>query len=395
MWVPQNADEIEQAAQNGEIQETATFDAKAKIGDAKEVAKDIAAMANDGGVLLYGLGEDENDQPTVPQPFELKGAKEKISNWVQTCLAPSPKVRLHVRRKDDKPSTGYLIVEVPASPEAPHMVTKSRNNRFYGRNGPRNVRLGAGEIERLFQRRESWKTDREELLGKYVEDAPPECNLNKPTMQLVASPLARDDNLLERALAKHDSNENVALKQLFRKADGETDFHFNRGNVIRSQTWRRRGNRYITYLADGPNSNRGHQNICDLQVYFDGSAYLVDGNFAAEIEDTAYLREGAVVSRTSRMLYFLSLIYESAEYFGPVDAAIELVGIQGCISVYLCDNQRVFNPDPIRDDNYANTARTYPADMRKQPSDEARKLVGRLINYTTNGQAHHYFAPPS
>lgn len=391
MWIPRNAEEVEQACENGTLQETATFDAKAEIGNAKEVAKDIAAMANDGGVLLYGVGEDENDHPTVLQPFELKGTKEKIANWAQTCIAPPPTIRPRPLPKEDDPSIGYLIVEVPPSSDAPHMVTKSKNNRFYGRNGPRNVRLSAGEVERLFQRRESWKRDREKLVDEYISDAPRDVDPERPIMQLVASPLASDDELLDRALSEVDPSPETALRDVFRQAQQELNLHFVSQSVLHDRPWERRGDRYITHLHAGPDNERPHQQIFDLQIYFDGGAYLIDGEFAAEIEGTATLREGAVVARTLRLLYFLAVIYEKAQYFGPVDLAVKLTGLRGCISGYLEDRRRIPHVDPIKDSRFIDTARTYPVEMKTQPLAEAYKLLGRLIDYTTDGRSGHYF----
>ena len=391
MWTPERAEEVERAARNGEIQETATFDAKAEIGRAKEVAKDIAAMANDGGVLLYGIGEDDNDHPTVLQPFELKGAKEKIANWAQTCIAPAPIIRPDPLPKEDDPSIGYLVVEVPASPEAPHMVTKSQNNRFYGRNGPRNVRLSSGEVERLFQRRESWKRDREKLIDDFISDAPPERDADQPTMHLVASPLASDEELLERALAEVDPSDATALRNLFRQIQKELDLPFLQQNVLNSPTWERRGDRYITHLHARPDDERSHQEVSDLQIYFDGSAFIFDGGFVYENEGTSYLREKNVAAYTSRLIYFLAVIYERAQHFGPVDLTIKLTGLRGCISHHLKSTRRIFRPDPIRDNEYVDTARTYQVDMKQDPLAEAEKLIGRFIDYTTGGRANEFF----
>ncbi len=32
-------------------------------------------MSTDGGTLLYGVGADENSEPTIPKPFSLTGAR--------------------------------------------------------------------------------------------------------------------------------------------------------------------------------------------------------------------------------------------------------------------------------------------------------------------------------
>jgi hypothetical protein len=49
---------------------------------------------------------------------------------------------------------GYLVVIIPASPRAPHMVTLEGENRYYGRGATGNRILNQGDVARLYQRRE-------------------------------------------------------------------------------------------------------------------------------------------------------------------------------------------------------------------------------------------------
>lgn len=75
MWIPTSEQDILSVINAGDLVETATFDAKATLPTrGKDLAIDVAAMATDGGTLLYGLAEDDNGWPTVPQPFKLAGA---------------------------------------------------------------------------------------------------------------------------------------------------------------------------------------------------------------------------------------------------------------------------------------------------------------------------------
>jgi hypothetical protein len=51
-----------------------SFDAKAELPSPTKnptLATDVAAMSADGGVLLYGVGDDEHGRPTVPKPIAL------------------------------------------------------------------------------------------------------------------------------------------------------------------------------------------------------------------------------------------------------------------------------------------------------------------------------------
>jgi hypothetical protein len=62
------------AIKSGDLSETAIFDAKIalpKRGKSRDLAIDVAALENDRGTLLYGVGEDERGRLTVLNPIEL------------------------------------------------------------------------------------------------------------------------------------------------------------------------------------------------------------------------------------------------------------------------------------------------------------------------------------
>jgi hypothetical protein len=74
MWTPKSEEAILAAIKSGNLSETAIFDAKIALpqrGKSRDLAIDVAAMDNDRGTLLYGVGEDEHGRLTVPNPFEL------------------------------------------------------------------------------------------------------------------------------------------------------------------------------------------------------------------------------------------------------------------------------------------------------------------------------------
>ena len=76
MWIPESEGEILASIEAGGLIETATFDAKVSLptkGKSKDLAIDVAAMANDGGTLLYGVGEDEDGRPKVGTLVAIAG----------------------------------------------------------------------------------------------------------------------------------------------------------------------------------------------------------------------------------------------------------------------------------------------------------------------------------
>src|SRR4051812_39846359 len=142
MWIPKNAEELELLVPRGELEESATLDFKREVPDkSKSLATDIAALANDGGVLIFGVGEDETKRPTLLQPFQLDGVPERIASIVRSSISPPPFCEITTLPIPGEKGTGYLLVIVPASPIAPHMVIVNQENRFYGRGTKGNVVL--------------------------------------------------------------------------------------------------------------------------------------------------------------------------------------------------------------------------------------------------------------
>jgi hypothetical protein len=81
VWIPRTADELEEAVRGGDLSETATVDFKEKLPPKSknvDLAIDVSAMTPDGGVLIYGVGEDEHERPSVLRPFKLAGARERV-----------------------------------------------------------------------------------------------------------------------------------------------------------------------------------------------------------------------------------------------------------------------------------------------------------------------------
>jgi hypothetical protein len=134
---PKTAEELERAARAGLLTERSRFEAKRQLpakGKHVDLAIDISAMTVDGGLVVYGVAEDEQKVPTVPMPIEdLAGAAHRLDQIVQTSIAEAPYVEIEALPLKDAPGHGYLAVVVPPSPRAPHQVAVKGEYRFYGR----------------------------------------------------------------------------------------------------------------------------------------------------------------------------------------------------------------------------------------------------------------------
>lgn len=201
VWIPRDAAEVVAAAASGDLRETSTFDGKRELpaaGKSVDVVIDIAAMNTAGGVLLYGLGEDEQERLTRPQPFELAGEPERIDRVRLTAISEPPDVDIR-RWSWTKPGYGFIVVVVPASPRAPHMVTVGGKNRFYGRGETGNRVLTEADIAAFYAQRDRWEIDASALLTQAVADAPIEPHDDFPYMHVVLQPFTAPADLLRRA----------------------------------------------------------------------------------------------------------------------------------------------------------------------------------------------------
>lgn len=188
-------EDLERLAQNGLLEENHWLDLKRELGAGnssnKELAKDIAAFALDGGMILIGV--DEDTSPPRLWPVPLAGLAERIEQVARMRVDEAVQVRTIVIESADTPGHGYVVVHVPQSVRAPHMA----DGRYYGRGDKTNRVLPNTEVVRLLDRRLADRRDlraeahaiRAELVGD-----------DTPLLVVVAEPLnALDDMLVSLA----------------------------------------------------------------------------------------------------------------------------------------------------------------------------------------------------
>jgi hypothetical protein len=86
-----------------------------------ELAKDVAAMANSGGgLIVVGVGEEGDDKHLVAAPYEIPAEPEQaIHQLLASRVRPLVRPVVEPIRGDGE-ANGYLLIQVPDSPAAPH-----------------------------------------------------------------------------------------------------------------------------------------------------------------------------------------------------------------------------------------------------------------------------------
>jgi hypothetical protein len=199
--------------------ERKTLEYKAKLNinsvdDKAEFLADVSSFANaSGGDIIFGISDQrDSENKATGIPDEIVGLSVdnadaelgRVSQIIESGLQPRiPSVQAKVVPIPDKGSV--LLIRVPKSWEAPHMVNFANRTRFFSRNGiVGKVQLDVRQIGAAFaeqrgvgERLRAWKTDR---IAKAVAGESP-IVLNGATMLLhfVSIPVLNDQQVLPRA----------------------------------------------------------------------------------------------------------------------------------------------------------------------------------------------------
>jgi hypothetical protein len=122
----------------------------------KHLEKTISAMANTlGGIILIGVGEDDENKPVVPIagiPF-IRGLSERVMNIILSNITPPlfPEINICMNSGGTR---AVVVVRISQSHQSPHAIAS--NTKIYLRTGNRNkpeVLAKIDDIEWLKNRR--------------------------------------------------------------------------------------------------------------------------------------------------------------------------------------------------------------------------------------------------
>jgi len=152
LFVPQSVEDLKRLVEE-RLEETTRLEFKRQLpepGKNDDLAKDLAAMANtEGGVIIYGIEQDDMGRARELRPFAIQGVGERVTLVAQSCLdEPLTLASVHSIATEGRESLGFLVVEVPLSDRAPHFHQGSA----WGRTAKGNAPLTRRRIGELFAR---------------------------------------------------------------------------------------------------------------------------------------------------------------------------------------------------------------------------------------------------
>lgn len=160
------------AAQAGVLTETQWVELKAALPAAAsqanlELARDLASLGVDGGVLVIGVRDrGRSAEDVVGTADDVESLKDRISQVAAGRVQPPLNVVLTRVPHPQDQTRNVLLVMVPASASAPHMV----DERYWGRSATSKRPLSDVEASRLWAQRRGAHDDFEQRLRTFPDD---------------------------------------------------------------------------------------------------------------------------------------------------------------------------------------------------------------------------------
>lgn len=398
-WIPKTEADLKAAIDGGLLEETHYLDLKeapSNKTDNKELARDLASFAVDGGTLIVGIKENKDTRTFELAPQPLNGLPEKVEQVARSI--PDPPLNVITEVMETAPGTGYLIVHIPASPAAPHMV----EGRYFGRGDKTKYRLSDAEVLRLHAQRNDAEADALALLQKEMDADPLRSVGEQSHLFLVAQPTAgRRDMLLDLTGAPDWStrlarfieraHQNKELNETLRDWGFSPDLsdahqgHRRAGGVARSSANLGDGREYA------PSGRHGDEHVIELQVFENGGLRLYLTRFSDTIgtpdQPEQQLFPAAAVVLTRRLLEVLRLVAEDAGYFGNWSLAVGANRLRGRNSWRGPGSWMSFEANPrYSEDTYQEATGATLAELTSAPGAVTRRLLGPLLR-SLNTQA--------
>jgi hypothetical protein len=396
-WVPGSEDDLAEAIRLGLLEEGHHLDLKREISTSrasnKELARDLASFAVDGGILLVGISEDNETGALSLAPQPLAGLAERIEMVARTIADPPLSVLCSPIRSALDPSLGYLVVRVPPSSAAPHMV----EHRYLGRGDKTKLYLSDADVRRLHERRQATEQDALALLQEEFDRDPiPPEDRKQAHLFLLARPSAPMPQMLLNLVHGQDaparlvkfarSVDTPELRELLGSAGG-----FSPPLSYASDFALRSAGAALTYgLASdrswAPASRVSPEDVVEVEVDEDGGLRVFMSRLSDSLESADAAASGQRLLTSGAVTYarqFIALTAAAADhanYLGNWILAAGATGIKGIpVHDYLLHGRSGPRQDaPV----YQRATSASYAELLKQPGTVADRLIGRLLRAT-------------
>lgn len=390
MWQPTTEVQIISAIETGDLRENAHLDVKRELtrgdGARTELARDLASFALDGGALLVGVSEDKQSGTFFPTPVVLAGAAEQIENVAANRI--DPPLFIHVRDIPTAadPSVGYLYIEVPPSPLAPHMV----DGRYPARGDRTKRRLTDAEVVRLHAARENQDLRTTRLLEAWTSrELRPSHRRTNGHLYVIAEPLTQHNRRAFEHIARADIN--TPAFELVHRVERSVPRELREfsPSFTGAHSWVRRSDgSALTTLDPGRPALRNESresSLLDIELHDNGGLRIHMGRLTDAQSDEggpSYVFDVAAAGYALRIVRLAQVVGEETGYRGAWGFGFHGDQLSGSISYTAASNRQSFfggDADPYETDTYTEVTTAHANEIDGVPEAVAERLVGRLL----------------
>ncbi len=382
--VPRSASELIVAIQQGILIEGHNFDAKAELehgprGNAR-LAIDLAAFAVSGGLITIGIAEDsETASRLIPRPIRLAGLRERVSAvGLSRVDPPLYSTTLELMDPDAGEGYGYLLIVVPPSPDAPHMV----DGKYRGRSDTTNYVLGDADVRRVQAQRRGATPNIAEVLDRAVQHDPTPPSLSQHAhLFVVARPVvATSPVMLQERLGREwrswirDELVNRPQWGLF-----SPDLPNNATLLVRRPDGWAATTEYIG-LDRTVQETALEDYLLELEVHEDGGLALFCGRASDSHSGSAtrWTFEDLLAGLTWRVIRAAAAVSAKTDYLGNWDFGVALTNARGIASHALVQRSQWADPFPYAAGTYISLTQATYAEVSEHRHDVVVRLLGRL-----------------
>ena len=360
-------------------------DGSARARVSEELARDMASLAVLGGFLVYGVKEDKVKHLfTVDEMHLAVGLHETVEAIARSRITPPLAVVPTLVSNPADTTRGFLVIEVPASPDSPHMVDGS----YWGRSETGKVRLTDEEVERLILARSSHSGRIVEAMLATQESDPISlpwqgCHFYFTAVPATGWPDMFADYTRDRASRMKLSQLCTNLINEYSKAEPvQRPCPIAFSNMLNDWRSQRVPAGWLSTWASTPQDGHGRA----VGIDDDGPIRYIDlGPYRAYSSDTRvkFVQEINVLFETWDMVRFVAALSEAVSYRGSWLLGVELDHLGGHRSqVNDLNSGFISGPDIVWEKaDYSFATRVAAVEIR----EKARAVTARLLRQLLRG----------
>ncbi|MCM4083897.1 AlbA family DNA-binding domain-containing protein [Paractinoplanes hotanensis] len=378
-WAPQTTEDVQEAIDDGSLRENHWFDFKREVGSSDEARKKIAAalasFAIDGGALIIGADEDKRSQQVTLAPQDLRGLPERVSQLARSRCDPPLYVACRPIPVAGDDTRGLLLVEVPPSAGAPHMV----DGRYYGRGDTTKHFLSDAEVERHVTVRSAHRFTAEQLIQVEIARdpvGPTDEHLNGH-VYVVAKPRVSRPDLLTSAI--EDRSIGQLVHALARRLPGNAVPNWQHASHSTQRAegaaWHSGGLPSRQYRPR-EFSEEPEDQLIDLEVQDDGTVALFCGKGTFIRRDHSALNDYGIVLFSRGVVELAGDIGREYRYGGQWLLATGVTRTRGlpASSTHFQGYSPMFNAE-----QYLRSTEAVTSELCSRPGAVTKRLVDRLM----------------